>query len=84
LRVFDPAHPNKVGNLYAWSISLWGASIDPTKAVPWNFPEDSVEYHESLAAAPETTVIKLPPATATTSAKLKKPTDHLPADHGVA
>lgn len=83
LRVFDPAHPNKVGNIYAWSISLWGASIDPTKAVPWNFPEDSAEYHEKLPAAPETTVIKLP-STPTTSAKLKKPTDHLPTDHGSA
>ncbi|SPO23613.1 probable KEX2 - endoproteinase of late golgi compartment [Ustilago trichophora] len=83
LRVFDPAHPNKVGNLYAWSMSLWGASIDPSKAVPWNFPEDSVEYHETLAAAPDTTIIKLPP-TPTSSAKLKKPTDHLPSDHGSA
>lgn len=83
LRVFDPAHPNKVGNLYAWSMSLWGASIDPTKAVPWDFPENSIEYHETLVAAPETTIIKLPPSY-TSSAKLKKPTDHLPDDHGSA
>ncbi|SNX83864.1 probable KEX2 - endoproteinase of late golgi compartment [Melanopsichium pennsylvanicum] len=83
LRVFDPAHPNKVGNIYAWSMSLWGASIDASKAVAWNFPQDSVEYYESLAAAPETTVIKLPPNfTPTQSAKLKKPTDHLPENHG--
>lgn len=91
LRVFDPAHPNKVGNIYAWSMSLWGASTDPTKAVPWNFPEDSIEYHEKLPAAPDTTVIKLPPGytsaalpSKTSSAKLKKPTDHLPSDHGSA
>ena len=83
LRVFDPAHPNKVGNIYAWSMSLWGASIDPAKAVPWNFPEDSIEYHEKLPAAPETTVVKLPPSY-TSSAQLKKPTAHLPSDHGSA
>lgn len=83
LRVFDPAHPNKVGNLYAWSMSLWGAAIDAGKAKAWNFPEDSVEFHETLAAAPETTVIKLPPSY-TASAQLKKPTDHLPSDHGLA
>ncbi|CDS01358.1 probable KEX2-endoproteinase of late golgi compartment [Sporisorium scitamineum] len=83
LRVFDPAHPNKVGNIYAWSMSLWGASIDASKAVAWNFPEDSVEYHEKLPAAPETTIIKLPPSY-TSSAQLKKPTDHLPSDHGSA
>lgn len=83
LRVFDPTHPNKVGNIYAWSMSLWGASIDPTKAVPWNFPENSIEYHETLVAAPETTIIKLPP-TYTSSAQLKKPTDHLPDNHGSA
>ncbi|KIS68854.1 putative serine-type endopeptidase [Mycosarcoma maydis] len=83
LRVFDPAHPNRVGNIYAWSMSLWGESIDPSKAVPWNFPEDSIEYHEKLPAAPETTIIKLPPSY-TSSAKLKKPTDHLPSNHGIA
>uniref|UniRef100_V5EQD1 P/Homo B domain-containing protein n=1 Tax=Kalmanozyma brasiliensis (strain GHG001) TaxID=1365824 RepID=V5EQD1_KALBG len=83
LRVFDPAHPNQVGNIYAWSMSLWGASIDPSKAVPWDFPENSVEAHEKLPSAPETTIIKLPPS-ATSTAQLKKPTDHLPADHGNA
>ncbi|KAJ9479327.1 Kexin [Pseudozyma hubeiensis] len=83
LRVFDPAHPNKVGNIYAWSMSLWGASIDASKAVPWNFPEDSAEYHEKLPAAPETTIVKLPPSY-TSTAQLKKPTAHLPSDHGTA
>ena len=77
LRVFDPAHPDKTGNFWAWSLTLWGASADPLKAVPWNFPEDSVEYHETLAAAPTTTTVYLP-------SQLSKPTDHLPSDHGVA
>ncbi|KAN0064758.1 pheromone processing endoprotease [Thecaphora frezii] len=89
IRVFDPAHPDQTGNLYAWSLTLWGASIDPNKAVPWDFPVDSVEYHETLASAPSTTVVHLAPsatagAGASTATKLSKPTDHLPENHGSA
>ncbi|PWN50622.1 hypothetical protein IE53DRAFT_379599 [Violaceomyces palustris] len=86
VRVFDEAHPEKTGNFYAWSMTLWGSSIDPSKAVAWNFPEDSVEYHETLAAAPNTTIIKYP-ATMTGAGGTKtltKPTQHLPVDHGSA
>ncbi len=64
-------------------MSLWGASIDASKAVPWDFPQDSIEAHEKLPGAPDTTIIKLPPSP-TSAAQLKKPTDHLPADHGDA
>lgn len=77
IEVFDKAHPDKVGNFWAWSMTLWGQAIDSDKAVPWNFPEDSIEYHETLASAPTTTTINKPPG------QHAKPTDHLPSDHGV-
>lgn len=78
MEVFDRANPDKVGNFWAWSMTLWGSAIDSDKAVAWNFPTDSVEYHETLAAAPATTIIHKPPG------QLTKPTDHLPSDHGTA
>ena len=70
------------GNFYAWSLTLWGASIDPSKAVPWNFPENSVEYHETLPAAPDATKVYIP--VGATTYVHTKPTANLPADHGTA
>lgn len=81
MQVYDRGHPDKTGNFWAWSMTLWGQSIDPAKAVPWNFPEDSIEYHEKLPAAPNTTVVYRPPQGTNT---LGKPTDHLPDNHGTA
>lgn len=82
MEVFDKAHPKKTGNFWAWSMTLWGQSIDPTKAIPWNFPPESIEYHETLAGAPSTTVVHLPPGGG--ASQLPKPTDHLPPNHGSA
>lgn len=93
IEVFDKAHPKKTGNFWAWSMTLWGASIDPLKAKVWNFPEDSIEYHETLEGAPATTVVHLPPGytakptaggNADEAKQRPKPTDHLPDDHGSA
>lgn len=84
MEVFDKSHPQKTGNFWAWSMTLWGQSIDPQKAVPWNFPPDSIEFHETLAGAPSTTVIHLPPGGGGASSKLPKPTEHLPPNHGTA
>ncbi|PWN92699.1 hypothetical protein FA10DRAFT_263457 [Acaromyces ingoldii] len=90
MEVFDKSHPKKTGNFWAWGMTLWGASIDPLKAKPWNFPEDSVEFHETLEGAPATTSVHLPPGytpnpTGADEAKQRpKPTDHLPDDHGSA
>ena len=81
MEVFDKSHPDKSGNFWAWSMTLWGQAIDAQKAVPWNFPEDSVEYHEKLPAAPSTTTVHMPPAGTNV---LGKPTDHLPTNHGTA
>ncbi|KAK0562432.1 pheromone processing endoprotease [Tilletia horrida] len=79
LEVFDKATPDKTGNFFGWSMTLWGAAIDPAKAVPWTFPQNSVEAHESLAGEPATTT----PA-GSTPTKPSKPTEHLPGDHGTA
>lgn len=85
MEVFDKAHPQKTGNFWAWSMTLWGQAIDSDKAVPWNFPTDSVEYHETLESAPSTTYVHKPPTAPTGSmTQHTKPTDHLPSDHGTA
>lgn len=84
IMVYDQAHPAKTGNFHAWSMTLWGQTIDPSKAKVWNFPENSLEYHEKLPSAPETTHVQGAGAdpTDTSGYQLSKPTDHLPSDHG--
>lgn len=81
INVFDQAHPKQTGNFWAWSMTLWGASIDPSKAKPWDFPPDSKEAHEKLKNPGATT-----PTTGDSSSsgtyRPSKPTDHLPTDHG--
>lgn len=85
--VHDRANPKTTGNFWAWSMTLWGSSVDPAKAKPWNFPEDSIEYQETLDSAPSSTAVQgvtgVAGATTTaTTAQRPKPTDHLPSDHG--
>lgn len=84
IQVFDQAHPKQTGNFWAWSMTLWGQALDPAKAKPWNFPENSLEYHETLAAAPSSTPVQGVGVSGASSDKYKpsKPTDHLPSDHG--
>jgi subtilisin-like proprotein convertase family protein len=79
MEVFDRANPKQTGNFWAWSMTLWGETMDASKAKVWNFPEDSVEYHETLPAAPSTTTVYQPELV---SSQRPKPTDHLPEDHG--
>ena len=76
--MFDRSHPKKTGNFYNWTLTLWGASIDPSKATPWKFPADSKEAHITLASEPK------PSASASVSTQHAKPTEHLPVDHGSA
>lgn len=86
IAVFDRAHPKQTGNFYAWQLTLWGQAIDASIAKPWNFPENSLEYHETLASAPSSTPVQGAQgggeAATSGTYKLTKPTDHLPADHG--
>lgn len=81
--MIDRPHPEATGNFHGWAMTLWGESIDPSKAKVWSFPADSVEAHETLAAAPSTTTLVGVP-TATQSTQHSKPTNHLPDDHGSA
>ncbi|KAL9940247.1 hypothetical protein V8E36_000952 [Tilletia maclaganii] len=83
LEVFDRATPEKTGNFFAWSMTLWGSAIDAAKAVPWTFPGNSVEAHESLKGEPAPAQTSQA-ATPGVSSKPSKPTDHLPDDHGTA
>ncbi|KAE8220708.1 hypothetical protein CF319_g5806 [Tilletia indica] len=77
LEVYDRATPERTGNFFGWTMTLWGAAIDASKAVPWNFPGSTAEAHQSLAGEP-------PQSTVPVSTKPSKPTDHLPPDHGTA
>ncbi|CAO1625228.1 unnamed protein product [Sympodiomycopsis kandeliae] len=82
INVYDQAHPKKTGNFHGWAMTLWGQSIDASKAKPWNFPETSIEYHETLSSAPSTTHVQGAGSNPTDTYQLSKPTDHLPSDHG--
>ncbi|KAK0564317.1 pheromone processing endoprotease [Tilletia horrida] len=77
LEVFDRATPEKTGNFFAWSMTLWGSAIDPALARPWTFPSNTAEAHESLKGEP-------PASTTAAGTKPSKPTDHLPDNHGTA
>jgi kexin len=73
----------KNGTLNAWSLSLWGESIDASKAVPYQLPSDDPDSDPLPPPPDSNSSVDLPPAATATKAH-PKPTDHLPDDHGTA
>ena len=79
IEVFDRSHPKQTGNFWGWTMTLWGASIDPSITQLWSFPADSKEAKLALPNYPNASHAHDAP-----KVKPSKPTDHLPTDHGVA
>lgn len=79
IRVNDQGSEGESGNFLGWSMTLWGSTIDASKAKQYEVP-----FLASLLPAPHedvvTTTTILPLTTATKS--YPKPTSHLPTDHG--
>jgi kexin len=73
ITVKDAANPDKIGRFVAWSLQLWGESVDPALTKPWAPAEEGQPDEEQTGSDP-TTVINQKP----------KPTDHLPDDHASA
>lgn len=57
---------------------IHSSALDARKAIAWNFPEDSVNFHQTLASAPTTTLLNKP------SEQLTNPNGYLSYDHGSA
>ncbi|WVQ93527.1 hypothetical protein IAU59_000601 [Kwoniella sp. CBS 9459] len=73
IKVKDQANPDKIGRFVAWSLQLWGESIDPSIAKLWAPAEEGQPDEEQTGSDPSTTTSQKP-----------KPTAHLPGDHGEA
>ncbi|WVF65893.1 hypothetical protein IAT40_000630 [Kwoniella sp. CBS 6097] len=73
IKVKDQANPDKVGRFVAWSLQLWGESIDPSLAKLWAPAEEGQPDEEQTGSDPATTTSQKP-----------KPTALLPGDHGEA
>ncbi|EJD53164.1 hypothetical protein AURDEDRAFT_110900 [Auricularia subglabra TFB-10046 SS5] len=81
LRVSDQGVQERKGNFLGWSMTLWGAAINPAAATPWVLPNPHGE--ETDPAPASTTEVHVPPTLSATQTKQHpKPTDHLPPDHG--
>lgn len=92
LRVRDRQDNGKHGTFQAFSLALWGSSIDPALAKPYQLPVES-DYDEPAEpveteveeAAPSTTTVPVVAIGTTQTQPTKthvKPTAHLPGDHG--
>ena len=73
ITVRDTLNPDKTGRFIAWSLQLWGESIDADLAKPWAPAEEGQPDEEETGSEGSVTSIQKP-----------KPTDHLPEDHGEA
>ncbi|OCF31165.1 kexin [Kwoniella heveanensis BCC8398] len=73
IKVKDQANPEKIGRFVAWSLQLWGESIDPSLAKLWAPAEEGQPDEEQTGSDPATTTSQKP-----------KPTALLPGDHGEA
>lgn len=92
LRVRDRQNNGKRGVFQAFSLALWGSSIDPALAKPYRLPVEGGgdEYEaietetETVEPVPSTTMpIVAVETTKTQPTKTHvKPTAHLPGDHG--
>lgn len=92
LRVKDQQSNGKNGTFNSWSMSLWGASIDASKATLWQLPpqpQDIVRPPpvDSSSAVGTPTVVPviatLVPSPLPTKS-IPRPTEHLPEDHAEA
>lgn len=94
LRVRDRQNNGKRGVFQAFSLALWGSSIDPALAKPYQLPVEG-EGDEYEAVETETETVEPVPSTtmpivAVETTKTQptkthvKPTAHLPGDHGDA
>ncbi|OWZ26316.1 kexin [Cryptococcus neoformans Tu259-1] len=73
IKVKDQVNPDKTGRFVAWSLQLWGESVDPALAKLWAPAEEGEPDEEQTGSDPSTTVNQKP-----------KPTQLLPGDHGEA
>lgn len=73
ITVKDAVNPEKIGRFVAWSLQLWGESIDPALAHDWAPAEEGQPDEEQTGSDPSTVINQKP-----------KPTDHLPDDHASA
>ncbi|TFK54604.1 kex protein [Heliocybe sulcata] len=80
IRVNDQGSEGEFGNFLGWTMTLWGSTIDASKAKLYEVPvvENLLPPpHEDAVTTTTTPVV----ATATTKS-YAKPTSHLPTDHG--
>ena len=73
IKVKDQVNPDKTGRFVAWSLQLWGESVDPALAKLWAPAEEGQPDEEQTGSNASTTVSQKP-----------KPTARLPGDHGEA
>lgn len=76
ITVVDQNNPEQTGKFVAWSLQLWGESINPELARDWSPAEDGQPDEEQVGS-------EATPTSGSVSQK-PKPTDHLPDDHGEA
>ncbi|KAG8793900.1 pheromone processing endoprotease [Ceratobasidium sp. 428] len=81
IRVSDQHDAAHNGSFLAWSMSMFGSVIDPSKVELWTVPDDPVDP-ATVPATPITTTSTTMSATATK--QHPKPTEHLPGDHDTA
>ncbi|KZT27305.1 hypothetical protein NEOLEDRAFT_1088803 [Neolentinus lepideus HHB14362 ss-1] len=79
IQVNDQGSEGEFGNFLGWSMTLWGSTVDASKAKLYEVP-----VLETLLPSPqEETVITTSSLALTTATKsFPKPTSHLPTDHG--
>ncbi|GAA5862302.1 hypothetical protein JCM3774_004856 [Rhodotorula dairenensis] len=91
LRVRDRQDNGKHGAFQAFSLALWGSSIDPALAKPYQLPVENDDEEpaepaetETEEAVPSTTMPAVAVGTTQTQPTKThvKPTAHLPGDHG--
>nr|XP_019011937.1 kexin [Kwoniella pini CBS 10737]OCF50718.1 kexin [Kwoniella pini CBS 10737] len=71
IKVKDANNPEKTGRFIAWSLQLWGETIDASKAKLWQPAEEGQPDQEQTGSDPSATTTQKP-----------KPTDLLPGNHG--
>ncbi|WVQ78821.1 hypothetical protein IAT38_000912 [Cryptococcus sp. DSM 104549] len=73
IKVKDQINPDKTGRFVAWSLQLWGESVDPALARLWAPAEEGMPDEEQTGSDPTSVISQKP-----------KPTQLLPGDHGEA
>lgn len=73
IKVKDQINHDKTGRFVAWSLQLWGESVDPALAKLWAPAEEGQPDEEQTGSDSSATATQKP-----------KPTELLPGDHGEA